>query len=289
VHLRPSGLILDVKNDAPGRKRLNRFMKDNNVVLTVIEATGKCHRAALRPLHDAGHAVAVVNPGRSRAFAESIGVLAKTDSADAGVLALMAETLKLAPTSPSSRTLETLQELVHFRQGIIADRVAMQNRRGEATCGVMQDRLDDMVKVATTAEKKVDKEIMKVIATDEAMLRRMEILTAIPGIAFVSAAPMIADLPELGQGDDKAVAALVGVAPFAADSGGSRGKRRIRGGRKPLRDTLDMAARAACNSNPDMKRFHDRLKAAGKEWKVIATAVIGKLLIPALAIPSFFR
>jgi transposase len=249
-----------------------------------MEATGKYHRAAHRSLHDAGVNVAVVNPARARAFAVSVGVLAKTDAVDAGVLALMAETLNPAAAPPATKVIETLQELVHVRQGIIADRTAMQNRKGETSCGVARKCLDDMIDSANDAVEKLDREIAKAIAADEEMSHRMAILTSIPGIGPVAGAALIVDLPELGQCDEKAVAALVGVAPYAVDSGVFKGKRRIRGGRQALRNTLYMAATTACTFNPDMKRFHDRLKAAGKEWKVIATAVIRKLVILANAL-----
>src|SRR6516164_4462353 len=76
----------------------------------------------------------------------------------------------------------------------------------------------------------------------------------------------------------KQVAALVGVAPYAFDSGKLKGMRCIWGGRAPVRHMLYMAAMSASNWNPVLKSFHDRLKAAGKKPKVTIVAVMRKMI-----------
>lgn len=58
-------------------------------------------RGSHRSLHASGHAAAVVNPLRARLFAEAIGVLAKTDRLDAGMLALFAASLTPAARPPA--------------------------------------------------------------------------------------------------------------------------------------------------------------------------------------------
>ena len=282
--LRPSDKAMRLANDASGHKRLSRFMADNGVVLLVMEATGKYHRAAQRSLYANGFAVAVVNPKRARSFAESIGALAKTDEVDASVLAMMGEMLRPDATPPASKALGKMQELVRARQAALADRTAMQNRMGESTCDAVRESLNAVIEAINSAVAKLDAEIAKLIAGDGGLSRRMEILVSIPGVGPVTAASLIADLPELGECDDKAIAALVGVAPFAADSGDFRGQRRIRGGRSALRSTVYMAAVAAARSNPDMKRVYERLKTAGKASKVALTAVMRKLVILANAL-----
>jgi transposase len=197
---------------------------------------------------------------------------------------MMGETLRPDATPPASKTLGKMQELVRARQAALADRTAMQNRMGESTCDAVRESLNAVIEAINSAVAKLDAEIAKLIAGDGGLSRRMEILVSIPGVGPVTAASLIADLPELGECDDKAIAALVGVAPFAADSGDFRGQRRIRGGRSALRSTVYMAAVAAARSNPDMKRVYERLKAAGKASKVALTAVMRKLVILANAL-----
>ena len=94
VYLHPIGVRLAVANDTQGVRRLKRHLEGHEVALVVMEATGKLHRAAHRSLAEAGLAVAVVNPLRSRLFAEAAGALAKTDGVDARMLAILGESLR---------------------------------------------------------------------------------------------------------------------------------------------------------------------------------------------------
>ncbi len=80
----------------------------------------------------------------------------------------------------------------------------------------------------------------------------------------MTAVTLIAALPELGQLNRRAIAALVGIAPFNCDSGGMRGYRRIWGGRAQVRSALYMAALSAARYNPIIKEFYTRLLTAGK-------------------------
>jgi transposase len=70
----------------------------------------------------------------------------------------------------------------------------------------------------------------------------------------------------------------VGVAPLNRDSGAHRGRRRIWGGRAPIRATLYMATVASVRCNPVLRGFYERLCAAGKPRKVALTACMRKLL-----------
>jgi len=89
---------------------------------------------------------------------------------------------------------------------------------------------------------------------------------------------MIAELPELGRLNRREIAALVGVAPMANDSGNSKGRRRVQGGRFEVRRVLYMATLTATRHNPAIKAFYERLKAAGKLPKVALVACMRKLL-----------
>jgi transposase len=99
-----------------------------------------------------------------------------------------------------------------------------------------------------------------------------------PGVGLVLACTLMALLPELGTMSRKQVAALVGVAPYAFESGKFKGRRCIWGGRAPVRETLYMAAMSAGNWNPVLKAFRKRLKGAGKMAKVVIVAVMRKMI-----------
>ena len=94
----------------------------------------------------------------------------------------------------------------------------------------------------------------------------------------VLSSTLIAQLPELGALSRKEIAALVGVAPLARDSGTLRGRRVVWGGRAPVRASLYMSALVASRRNPVIRAFYLRLLAAGKPRKVALTACMRKLL-----------
>jgi transposase len=104
------------------------------------------------------------------------------------------------------------------------------------------------------------------------------LLSSTKGIGPVASAALIAELPELGKLNRREIAALVGVAPMANDSGAAKGRRRVKGGRFELRRTLYMATLTATRFNPAIQAFYARLIAAGKPPKVALIACMRKLL-----------
>jgi transposase len=129
-----------------------------------------------------------------------------------------------------------------------------------------------------------DAEIARLVEQSGTLAQRARRLRSIAGVGPVAATTLLALVPELGALSPKKIAALAGLAPFNADSGQLRGLRRIRGGRKRVRDALYMAAVTAARHNPRLKPLYVRLRAAGKPAKVALIAVARKLLIIANAI-----
>jgi transposase len=105
-----------------------------------------------------------------------------------------------------------------------------------------------------------------------------KLLRSASGVGPVASATLIAELPELGKLNRREIAALVGVAPMANDSGNSRGRRRVQGGRSEIRRVLYMATLTAARYNPAIKAFYQRLLGAGKLPKVALVACMRKLL-----------
>ena len=273
VYLHPTGEHFSVTNDAGGWRRLRRRLSQLVVELVVMEATSKYHRAAHRHLDAAGFRVAIVNPMRARLFAEACGTLAKTDPIDARMLALMGLQLGLAAVSPPSEAIEALDELIRARSSAVDERVAITNRCHITLTSFLRGELQRRIRALETHIRRLEAEIERLIAATRAILR------SIPGFGPVNANVLTAGLDELGQLDAKQIAALVGLAPVACDSGPRQGQRRIRGGRAHLRRPLYMAALSAIRFNPDLGRFHQRLRDKGKPPKVAITAVMRKLLV----------
>lgn len=279
VYLHPLGEHLRVANDKDGVKRLKRKLAAHEVKLVVLEATAKYHRLAHRSLSQAGFAVAVVNPLRSRLFAEALGTRAKTDRVDAKMLALLGHALAPQATPPAPQALEALQELVHARSAATAERTALINRLAASDTAFLKAELRRRLKSLDTHIARLVAEIDRRIKADPGLARRHHILLSVPGFGPAVAASLTADMPELGQLDRHAAACLAGLAPFADDSGNTSGPRRIKGGRARPRQALYCAALSAARYNPDMAAFYKRLREKGKKPKVALTAVMRKLVI----------
>jgi transposase len=279
VYIHPIGLRLECANSPEGTKRLKRSLKAHEVALVVMEATGKLHRAAHRSLHADGFAVAIVNPLRSRLFAEAVGALAKTDRLDCRMLAILAESLKPDQTTPSTELMEGIQELARCRDAAVAARTALLNQLGQTTARPAATEIKRQLRAAETAIENLGAEIDRRIAADPRLARRMTILTSIPGVGTATAIALIAGLSEIGSLSAKETAMLAGLAPIASDSGQNSGPRHIRGGRAHVRRALYMAAVSAARFNPQLKAFYDRLIANGKKPKVALTALMRKLAV----------
>ena len=124
-----------------------------------------------------------------------------------------------------------------------------------------------------------DTAITELIAADQVLQAKADRLDAIPGVGTVTAATVLAELPELGRLSDEAASALVGVAPYNRDSGAVRGARHIAGGRAAVRCALYMAALSAVRYDAILKAFYLRLRAAGKKPKVALVACMRKLVV----------
>lgn len=281
VYLHPAGVLQSVSNDKTGLQKLARLLRPYRPELIVLEATGSYHRRAHRHLHDAGFHVAVMNPFRTRKFADMIGQLAKTDTIDARSLALFAAMVQPDAKAPPALAQADLAALLVARRQITQQKGALQNQVSVTEHSLIRQQSRARIKMADRHLAALDAEVQQLLRREPELKHRFDILTSIPGIGLISAATMIAELDELGQVNAPQIAALVGVAPMNCDSGAMRGHRRIRGGRASVRNTLYMAAVAAVRSNHHFAAFYERLRENGKPFKVAITAVIRKLAIVA--------
>lgn len=170
---------------------------------------------------------------------------------------------------------QELHELVTRRRQLVAMRVAEGNHLEHAT-KVTRRGILSVVKLLEKQIAAIEKEIDDHM--DGHFKQQKELLDSVKGVGPATIMSMVADLPELGKLDRRAIAKLVGVAPLANDSGERRGKRRIWGGRSKLRSTLYMAALVSTQHNPIIKAFYERLLASGKPKKVALVACMRKLL-----------
>ena len=275
----PHGVILSVSNDRKGIGQLVRECKTCDIELVAMEATGKYHQLAHELLHAAGVDVAVINPFRSRQFADSLGRLAKTDRIDAQVLAEFAKKMAPAKTIPASPHNKDLRELQTARRQVVDEISDLKRQLQSAQHPLAARQIRARIKMGERHRQAIKQEIQSLIKADETLKHKYDLLLSIPGIGNTTASILLTDLAELGQVNAKQIAALAGVAPMNWDSGNKKGNRIIRGGRRSVRNALYMCAVSNVSKSGSFGAYYRKLVARGKNPKVALTALMRKMVI----------
>jgi transposase len=218
------------------------------------------------------------SPGRVRHFAKADAKLAKTDAIDAAVLARFGQRMAPRLLEKRSKNREELDALVTCRRQLLSVRTEQANRRRLVTSRPALKAIDAVLRAIDKQTDTLDRQIRKLIDSDDDFKGTDRILQSVPGVGIGLSAAILSSLSELGTLGKRQAAALVGVAPYASDSGGRSGTRRIRGGRADVRQVLYMAAYAATKFNPVIRSFYERLRIAGKPFKVAIVAAMRKLI-----------
>jgi transposase len=240
----------------------------------VVEATGGYEEPLLEACCDAGIWIARVNPRQARDFARATGELAKTDAIDARLLALMArmfgDRLRRHVAPPAWQ--RELRDWLRRRGQLVVLLQAQKQQAAMAPPAVR--KLAARTIVALGREMAAIEQAIRTLIQQHAS----PALRSSKGLGPVFQATVLALLPELGPLDRRQIAKLTGVAPMNRDSGQGQGKRRIRGGRAPVRVALYMATLSAVRWDPVMKAHYQQLRARGKLGKVALVACMRKLL-----------
>ncbi len=247
--------------------------------LVVCEATGGLEIPLATALHAVGMAVAVVNPRQVRDFARALGILAKTDRSDASVLAEFAQRIEPTPRPLPDAQARELAALVARRRQLVVMITMETNRLHAARMPLVRESIGRLLAPLKAELQQLNGLIETAIQRSAVKRVQAELMRSVPGVGTVLSTTVIADLPELGHLSRTAIAALVGVAPLARDSGITRGPRRIWGGRAHVRHALYMGALAATRHNPVIRALYARLLSRGKPKKVALVACMRKLLI----------
>jgi transposase len=274
----PEQQCLSVRNEAVGWGELVKQLRSFSIAAIGLEASEGYERGVMRALFAAGMPVHQINPFKLRQFAKASGILAKSDRLDARVIASF---IAIMPTRPAQRrppAIERLTEILAVRRQLSAQRIAIQNASSMLEDAMLLRLSRRRIGRLAADIDMLDRSLLEIVQADAALAHRYQLLTSMPGVGPVLACTLIALLPELGSMSRKQVAALVGVAPYAFESGKLKGRRCIWGGRAPVRDVLYLAAMSASNWNPVLKAFHNRLKTTGKLHKVVIVAVMRKMI-----------
>lgn len=282
VHLAPRGEEFTSETSARALRGMAKRVARAKPRLVVLEATGGYEIPVLGALIEAQVPVSLVAPQRVRAFAQATGQLAKTDRLDAALLARFAAQLTPAEYALPDAAHRALMLLVARRRQVIDMLVAEEQRLDQQSFFVdspVRAHLESTIAFLRAQRETLDRELHAHVGAHPQWKEPLTLLRSVPGVGPVTAFTLLAFLPELGTLSRQEAAALVGVAPMAAESGRWRGARSIQGGRPAVRTALYMAAITAMRHHPVLKAHYAQLRARGKVHKVALIACVRRLVV----------
>lgn len=281
VHFNPGDINWQCENTPSGHQELvDRLRKSGCApVKVLLEATGGLERPVVAALAAAGVMLVVINPRQAKRFAESLSANpAKTDKADAKMLAAMCQAVALPLRSISSEQQTELADLVSRRRQICEMLSREKMRLGQAISPAVRSDIQETVAWLAMRIENLDKDLDQHLDAMQELAPIADILTEEKGVGTTTARVILACLPELGRLSNKEIASLVGVAPVARDSGKFSGSRHICGGRSDVRSALWMATFSARQRNEKIRPYFESLVARGKHYKLAMVASMHKLL-----------
>jgi len=278
IYIYEKSIHWQIENNAASIRKLATRLSRYKVARIIIEATGGYERNLATTLYERELPVIIVQPMKIRQFANAQGILAKTDKIDARIIAQFGAVMKPEPRALQTPEIRHIRDLLARRRQLMESRTQELNRNHKATTALARSHARAL-KFLNKEIEWVDVQLEKCVTKITQWQRTSDILLSTPGIGTGVAYTLLGELPELGQLSNREISALVGLAPFNRDSGLSRGKRRIRGGRAPIRTVLYMAMLSAIQHNPIMKQFYEKLVAQGKHKKIAITACMRKMIV----------
>ena len=275
------GEVRPFANDGAGIAGLLEWLAARKIGLVVCEPTGGYEEPLVQGLRRAGIPVHLAHPNKVRAFAQASGRLAKTDRIDAQVLSRYGQVFASAEVSQPEEEpeREEVQALLRRRRQLVEQRVQERNRLDRAWNPGVRASTQRHIDWLDQEIAALDREYREALQSSEELARRAALYRSVPGIGELTAAILVANLPELGRGEGRGLCSLVGLAPWSRDSGRQRGYRAVRGGRSGVRRALYMAALSVIRRQGELGRFYQGLRERGKAGKVALVAVMRKLLL----------
>lgn len=280
----------DVPNDTSGFKQLSKWLKFHRTMdelpIIVMEATGVYHEKIAYYLDDLGYKVCIMQPGRVKRYAQSLVQRSKTDALDSKMLSMLGLERNLAPWTPPSETLLELRSLSRERSTLVKERSIEKNRihaikAASHTPKNTVKRFDKRLELLNLQITEIEAEMLEIVNQDHVLSMKLNFLTSIPGVSFISGVTVIAETLGFSTiNNAKQLVSYTGYDVVLRQSGNYIGKTKIsKRGNKYIRAILHMPSMAAIRVNPTLKPFYDRLKPKKAKPLIALVAVQRKLLI----------
>ena len=268
-------------NTVEGISKLLKHLAEQDANMAVCESTGGYERLVVDRLRKTGIHLHVAQPTRVRAFARACGYQAKTDQRDAQVLSRFGSVFQehdAGITMPEPE-LEELRDLLRRHRQLVEQRVQELGRVDKVVSLAVAESTNRHIAWLEAEIEQLDRKYQEKVQNSPPLSWQAALYRTVPGVGVLTAAILVAHLPELGLVDAKALASLVGVAPWSRDSGQKRGQRAIRGGRSVVRRALHICAWSVIRTGGALRHYYQGLRQRGKPGKVALVAVMRKLLL----------
>lgn len=272
------------QNNIAGFRQLEDWLKlsSGDLLHVCMEASGRYWELLAEYMHACGHKVSAVNPARIKGFQQSLLFRLKTDKADSEVIAQFCKALRPLAWRPPSRNFRALQELVRHSATIKRTVQQEKNRlQSGITTEALASLMNEHVIFLDEQLKKLEAEILDLIARAPELKKNCELLLSIPGVAMPTALAVLSEISDVNNfSNSKQLVAYAGLAPAERSSGTSlkRTTHISKIGNSRLRKALYFPAIVAKTYNPTISIFYQRLLAAGKKPMSCVVAAMRKLL-----------
>lgn len=270
-------IYLQYANTPEGVRELTKKLSRYNLTRILVEATGGYERCLVEACAEKELPLIIMQPTQVRQFAKAQGINAKTDKIDSRIIAQFGAVMKPEVRPLNSKKVRYIRDLLSRKRQLNEMRTQELNRQHKAPV-ILAATHKRLIKVLDKEIESINKLLAKAVNEVTEWQRTYEILNSVPGVGDGVTFTLLGELPELGQLSPRKIAALCGLAPFNRDSGIMKGRRRIKGGRAPIRTVLYMAMLSAIQCNPVMKKFYKKLVEQGKHKKVALTACMRKMM-----------
>jgi len=270
------------ENTRSGYRKLSRWLKTHCVgpgLRVGVESTSTYADGVVEWLYNEGHEVYLLNAERTAFYARSLGQRNKTDPADADMIAAFVAThegTRWQPLSPEQKHLRSLTRTRHQLTGVateLSNQLRTASEPGRAALQAVLRKVREQIAALV-------RQIKEHLRQAPILARHVGHLITIKGIALITAATIVAELPPITPDTDpRTICGWAGLTPRRFQSGQSEWRSRLsRKGNQYLRDALYMPALVAKRHNPLLKAFAQRLAAAGKSHPAILGAISHKML-----------
>lgn len=270
-------------NSAPGIKQLLAWLVSQEVsdLHVCMEATNVYWEKVAAALHQADYLVSVVNPRRIKGFAISQMQRNKTDKLDSQVIAAYCAAMQPEGWEAPSPLQRKLRALERHRIDLKRSLRQHKNRQESLSDEEVSASLQRVIEALEAELKRVEQQMEALTTQHQEFREEKQLLLSVVGIGPKSANMLLAEMPHLGTyASARAAAADVGVTPAHYESGTSvKHKSKLsKMGKAVVRGELHLPALNAMRTNPILRTFAERLRAAGKPEPVIICAVVRKLI-----------